>query len=201
VAECDWCRWQLERSLWHPAYTWVEEEVGYYPVFLAVGAGMGSQRQTGYARQWKRELAEAKDEFSDRVLFTWSSRPHEATRHMLWEPWDDIVQAMIAAYDSPHDTARGWRAAPGLVLQARREFEEHVLSPRERERMWACERTDRGWLRVARRPGTVQAVAPELDLRTADLVRCRSQRSRRELIEKGFDERSLLVERWPVSAA
>jgi hypothetical protein len=58
------------------------------------------------------------------------------------------------------------------------------------------------WRRHARtHPASVQAVAPALDLASADAIWCRSQAARRMLIAKGFaadrvEVRRIAVDRW-----
>jgi hypothetical protein len=55
------------------------------------------------------------------------------------------------------------------------------------------------WLRCARNePHSVQAVAPMLDLRTADQVWCRNQVTKVALIELGFDPEQVIVRRLAV---
>lgn len=43
------------------AYFWLEKEVGFYPLFLAVGATEEDIRMTGYQNQWRRILSSGPD--------------------------------------------------------------------------------------------------------------------------------------------
>jgi hypothetical protein len=69
------------------------------------------------------------------------------------------------------------------------QIESWVLHPR---------RSARAWLAAAARESySVQAVAPMLDLRTADSVWCRNQKTRRKLLKMGFSPSQVCVHRLP----
>jgi len=40
------------------AYSWLEKEVGFYPLFLAVGTTDEDIRMTGYQNQWRKILSD-----------------------------------------------------------------------------------------------------------------------------------------------
>jgi len=40
-----------------PAYEWLEERIGFFPLFLAIGNQEWRLRMTGYQDQWKRFLS------------------------------------------------------------------------------------------------------------------------------------------------
>jgi hypothetical protein len=89
-----------------------------------------------------------------------------------------------------------------VIYEDRRPVGLERIGPRAeasiRRRSWTPAR----WRREARlRPGSVQAVAPALDLASADAVWCRSQAARRALIAMGFPPervavRRIAVHRW-----
>ena len=59
------------------AYSWLEREVGFYPIFLAVGTTNEDIRMTCYQNQWKRRFgADGKKEISS----TNSSRRKKISR-------------------------------------------------------------------------------------------------------------------------
>jgi hypothetical protein len=46
---------EFSDSEWIPAYQWLENEIGFYPLFLAVGDGNAAY-VTGYQNQWRVHL-------------------------------------------------------------------------------------------------------------------------------------------------
>ena len=60
------------------AYRWLENEVGFYPLFLSVGDNKEELYMKGYFNQWRRVIEESKDgnkyrkkgEFPNEVLFS-----------------------------------------------------------------------------------------------------------------------------------
>lgn len=48
------------------AYSWLEKEVGFYPLFLAVGTTDEDIRMTGYQNQWRKILSDGPND----VLFS-----------------------------------------------------------------------------------------------------------------------------------
>jgi len=43
------------------AYSWLEKEVRFFPIFLSVGTTDEDIRMTGYQNQWRRILSEGRD--------------------------------------------------------------------------------------------------------------------------------------------
>jgi hypothetical protein len=172
-----------------PAYGWLADRLGSWPIFLAVGAGRYSRAyQTGYANQWlvkavgHRDRAERRyrraGEFPSRVLLSWAAVPAGA---LFLDPghWTLVLNRVEKAPDGTRRMGRVSAAEERLVLKPG----------------WDAER----WLRRARREGgSVEAVVGELDLRSADEIWCRNRAARSELVARGFDPERVRAVRVPV---
>ena len=185
AGSCDWdddwhFAWQFEA-----AYGWLAEEVGFWPLFLAVGATDEDRRMTGYQNQWSRAPVWGScGRPRDVVLFSWSTPP-ERVVHLDYDHWHIVLGSAVNLCH--HDRA-------------------HVSSPRlelgdARVASWVMHRSWRqsAWLRHARRhPHTVQAVSPALDLAAADAVWAPNQRVARRLLRLGFSADRVAVQRLRV---
>lgn len=179
-------------DLWDLAYGWLEEQFGFWPLFLAVGADEDAVRTTGYADQWRRITSyakagttyRAKGDFPNDVLFSFATPPPA----IRYSDHDWFTLAVLNAID--HDGVDHHR------LRAISPYERRlVLKP-----SWPASR----WLKAASgNRHVVQACVPELDLRTADAVWCRSQKARATLLALGFDPTKVkvvrLASKWPFS--
>ena len=142
-----------------PAYRWAEREVGFFPLFLAVGRRVEDVRMTGYQDHWAppdlpQLPAEPGDEAADRRLVLFSF---------------DHVDGAFSDYMAWH-----------LVLNAGKD--DYRLTPRETamvlRRSWPASR----WRRAAEHgPHSVQLLAPRLDLRRAVRVWVPDDATRREV--------------------
>jgi hypothetical protein len=162
-----------EAKVWmEPAYDWLKSHSGFYPLFLGVGPGKYAEQMTGYYKQFYRRSS-----WPEEVLFSFSD---------LGEP------LVFQDYDYWCFTLGG------CCKEGSHQREVNVDSYIEKlilKRSYAKSR----WLKRARdEDGTVQATVPDLDLRQADLVRCRNQKTRRHLLELGFSEDQVKVERMRV---
>jgi hypothetical protein len=178
-------------ALWDLAYAWLEQQFGFWPLFLAVGATEDAIRTTGYTDQWRRITSYSKagntyrksGEYPNDVLFSFASPP-PAVRY---SDHDWFTLSILNAINHKGDHH-------GL-----RSISDHdrrlVLKP-----SWSASR----WLRAASgNRYTVQACVPTLDLRTADAVWCRSTATRAILLDMGFDAAKVhvvrLTSKWPFS--
>jgi hypothetical protein len=151
-----------------PAYEWLAGIVGFWPLFLAVGAGKSALRETGYANQWT-QLGRGTNE----VLFSWREAPADGMvfSDVMW--WTAVINAL-----EPPDV---WEI-------------DSVL----RRRLFRPDRRQEDWVRAASRGVHVQAVAPAVDLSTANAIWCRNQRTRRDLVRMGFAPAVVQVRRVAV---
>jgi hypothetical protein len=137
-------------------------------------------RATRYEEQFRRvvgwspatgTIRRRRGEFPNRVMFSWYSAPPAAVG-MDFDLWHIVLNSV--------DTV----ASPGrdgrfLVKEIGARDRRGIFKP-----SWALHR----WALKARRdPGSVQAVAPELDLRTADEIWCRNGTTRKQLAALGFE--------------
>jgi hypothetical protein len=161
-------------DLWDLAYGWLEKHFGFWPLFLAVGSNAIALQATGYPDQWRRITSYAKagntyrarGAYPSDVLFSYASAPPSAR----YSDHNDYTGIVLNAID--HDGASHY-------LRAISDYERRlVLKPSWRPSRWlAAARSNRL---------TVQACVPELDLRLADSIWCRSQTARRQLLKLGF---------------
>jgi len=169
--------WHDAAMLYEPAYEWLAKEAGFWPLFSAVGSSEEDLYMTGYHNQFRRGKKQAND-----VLFSYSSLPDPK---------------VFSDYDWWHLTLHG-----GQCLDGKHEPVKISLSDYERRLVLKPSWKASDWLRKARQqPHSVQVSTPQLDLRTADKVRCRNQQTRKQLIDIGFapaqvEVKRLKVPRW-----
>jgi len=155
------------------AYEWVAEQVGFYPLFMAVGDTLSDVQMTGYQNQWRRLPAASSGEESFRthdndILFSYKSLP----------------SGIFMDYSSWH-----------IVLNS--QYNNYQISNRELASVFKPSYTKSDWLRYARNnPHSVQFVVPSLDLRIADLVSVRNQKTKGQLEDIGFT--NVAVRRIPL---
>jgi len=170
------------------AYAWLAERCGFWPIWLAVGITDDDRRVTGYSGQWLRKIGDGPDpshriyvrrgEFPSFVLFSWTEAPPRIV-HIDYDTWHIVLNSVEYEDRRP---ARLGPIGPGT--------EASIMRP-----SWTPAR----WRRYARtHPASVQAVAPALDLASADAVWCRSQAARRRLIAMGFPAERIEVRRIAV---
>jgi len=160
------------------AYAWLERRLGFWPLFLAVGGSDADRRMTGYQDQWRKPLPGEQTQPS-RVLFSWAHAP---------------PGAVLMDFDAWHIVLNSVERVPGDP-EARRVQEIGVASERA---LWKRSWSLADWLRAARRGAPVQAVVPELDLRSAAEVWCRNREERRALVRLGFDASRVRTRRLTV---
>jgi hypothetical protein len=161
------------------AYAWAAERVGFWPLFVAVGRDDEDRRMTGYQDQWRRWRATDGEQARplSRVLFSWRQAPPAAV-FMDFGAWH-IVLNSVEFPSADLGEARVRRISPS--------YERQIW-----KRSWRAS----DWLRMARRGQvSVQAVVPELDLRTADELWCRNEACASQLVGAGFDASRIVVRR------
>lgn len=161
------------------ACQWIEREIGFYPVFLAVGATEQDIRMTGYHNQWRRLLARGKDlreyrkkgEIDNQALFSFTDVPDGI--FMDYDYWHIVLNSTYNNYN-----VNKW--VKKLIFRS----------------TWDKNR----WLQnAADKPHTVQLIVPELDLREAKVVWVRNRETQEQLKNTGFhnvEVRRIAVDKW-----
>lgn len=182
---CPWDDWHDALHM-EAAYRWLAERVGFWPLFLAVGSGEDTLRMTGYEHQFARILAwhksgntyRAKGDFPSDALFSWREPP-ALVRFTDYSWWHVVLNS--------HELVGRHRYALRDISPY---YERCILRPSWNQARWLT--------KALKEPGSTQAVAPQLDLRSADLVRVRSKQARAQLLERGFTPKRVEVWRMPV---
>ena len=172
------------------AYRWLEEQVGFYPLFLAVGKTDEDIRMTGYYHQWARitgtkfvqmpdgtsvvrNKIRKKGEFPNRVLFSFNDLEGRFTDY---ENWHIILNSIDHFTETMYE-----------ITDYKRRL---VLKP-----SWPTSR----WIRKARNdPCSVQLVVPSLNFPEATRIWVRNKATKRKLEDmefKNVEVHRMLVER------
>ena len=151
------------------AYNWLEKELGFYPLFLAVGDtgedikmtcyydNPRIQTSNGLENQKLKGGYRKKGEFPNYVLFSF-----------------DNVEGVFTDYDSWH-----------LVINASRK--NYRMTNYEKKLLFKPSWKKSDWLRKARKePGTVQIVTPKLYLPSSKRIWARNTKTKKLLEKSGF---------------
>lgn len=146
------------------SYLWLEKEVRFYPLFLAVGTTEEDIRMTGYQNQWAKLLVESKDrneyrkkgEFPNYVLFSFQN-----------------IEGIFMDYD-------GWH----LVLNA--SYKNYQMTNYEKRLIFKRSWSKSKWLRKTRKQHSVQLVTSKLYLPFADRIWVRNKKTKTILENMGF---------------
>ena len=158
------------------AYKWLENEVGFYPLFLGVGNNKDSVVITGYNHQWAKKIGSKpvrktkkgyyisknilrkKGEFPNYVLFSF-----------------DNVEGVFTDYES-------WYIPLNHITNGNKvsDYEKRLVFK------YSWKKSD--WLRKARKDsGSVQLVTSKLYLPDAKRVWVRNKKTKKSLEEIGFE--------------
>ena len=132
------------------------------------------------------------------MLFSWVTKPHESLRYQDFDLWHCVLNSVVSRET---DNGQGKKMKKRTKPITAEEFcvNKEYLGKRVEQGVWKRSWPESKWLAHERKDShSVQAMVSELDLRTADLVRCRNQATRRELVNRGFAAERIRVERWPV---
>jgi len=137
-------------------YKWLEGKVGFYPLFLSVGADDASRSATGYQNQWYREL---RGNHNNRVMFSYRFVPEKVV--FIDSDWWDIIIARMRRDVIPTKAN-----------------EKSLFKPSWSDADWLAY--------ADKKPLGVQMVVPSLDLSRADAVWVRNGATKRHLEKMGF---------------
>ena len=156
------------------AYIWLKEEIGFCPLFLAIGTTNDDILMTGYANQWRRIISEGpngkeyrkKGEFPNNVLFSFEE-----------------VDGVFTDYGY-------WHLALGSYRDNITDYEKRLIF----KPSWPKSK----WLRNSKkRLQSVQLVTPRLYLPDAKRIWVRNKQTQKVLERMGFD--NIKVKRIPIN--
>ena len=170
------------------AYSWLEKQIGFKPLFLSVGENEDDLRMTGYPDNWRRviktkivrrrkdgiyihkNILRKKGEFPNEVLFSFED-----------------IGGVFMDYDY-------WP----IVLNS--EYKNYELTDYETRLIFKPSYKKSDWLRKAgREAASVQIVTKSLHLPDAARIWVRNKKTKKLLDDKGFNNvevRRLIIEGW-----
>lgn len=158
------------------AYRWMEEKVGFWPLFFAVGdeevIGLTGWEETPPAM--RTDVTGATDPMTAndaRILFAWYTAP-PGLIYTRYDAWCSVLNAIQIGVDRPHKC---------FIGQIPEEEVRAIFEPSLTESEWIACAVDPSC------PFSVQGIVPEIDLGTADEVWCSDAASRNRLVQLGFD--------------
>jgi len=150
------------------AYVWLEKEVGFSPLFLAVGQTIEDIRMTGYQDNWRRKVST--NEYR---------RAGNSPNHVLFS--FDALDGVFMDYSYWH-----------IVLNAN--HKNYRVSNYETRLIFKPSWEKNRWLRYAKQhPHSVQLVRPNTDLRKAGRIWTRNNQTK--TILEGMEFKNIKVKR------
>lgn len=152
-------------------YRWLEKQIGFYPLFMAVGRRNDDLRMTGYQNQWRKVLSRSREgntyrkrgQIDNNVLFSYVAPP------------DKMV---FTDYDI-------WNVILSMSKEPESKLVQSLLKPSWIKNDWIT--------KANKEPESVQVLVPKLDLSLANSVMVRNEKTKRELEKMGF--KNVLVAR------
>ena len=151
------------------AYTWLEDQIDFYPLFMAVGRSDDDIRMTGYPDNWRVRVASRyeegkrvgtyrrKGEFPNLVLFSF-----------------DHVDGVFMDFDNWHIVLNSW-------------YNDYQISDYDKRLIFKPSWPRSRWLKKAKdNPHSVQLVTSSLDLSKATRVWVRNNATKQQLQDLGF---------------
>jgi hypothetical protein len=165
------------------ANNWLKNETGFYPLFMGVGSSLDDLYVTGYADNWRTTLSSWFDKEKNKMCYT-RRKKGEFPNYVLFSFKN--TDCVFLDCDWWITTAYGY-AAEGR-------FE---TTSQERRYIFKYSWNRSKWLRkAANEPGRVICVVPKLDLRQADRIWTRNQKTKKTLEKMGF--KNVFAKRIPV---
>jgi hypothetical protein len=158
-----------------PAFEWFEQEIGYYPFFLAVGRSAAALAMTGYDDNWR---IVAGREYPD------------GSYDIVHRKRGEFPNLVLFSFDDPDGTFMdyvSWHAALRAGIIGKK------VTPREREKIFRPSWSRSRWIREAEDGNRqVQLGAPVLPLDHATAIGVRNRETGRFLHQMGFVEPRVL---------
>ena len=80
------------------AYQWLVHEVGFYPLFLAVGGTLEAISMTGYQDQWRRKRATPEERHQGTIVVLFSFNDVSAEVYMDYLNWHIVLNSGYKDY-------------------------------------------------------------------------------------------------------
>jgi hypothetical protein len=162
-----------------PAYTWLEQQIGFFPHFLAVGNFKDVIRRTGYADNWR---------VFDHGEFTGNG--YQKFYHKKGE-FPNLVLFSFNGAEGVFMDGLSWNIAISACLNKKQ------VSKQEMKMILKPSWNKRRWIRAAeKRSHWVDLLTPKLSLDSASQVYVRNQTTKKMMERMGF--RNIEVLRIPV---
>ena len=160
--------------IFRKAYFWLKKEVGFYPLFLAVGSSEDSLHMTGYQDQWRRVIGtENVGRRKDGRYIQKNVLRHTHPNYVLFS--FENIEGVFMDFDF-------WHLALNAAMN-RRDVSEY-----EKRLIFKPSWTKSRWLRKAEEhPDTVQLVSPKIYLPDAKRILVRNQETAKTLELMGFE--------------
>lgn len=152
----EWHKYQ-EQLLWDKAYKHIEHEVGYHPMFMAVGQDPFCFITTGYTSNYSQETEEPE------ILFSYQKKPGQGSYQSI--TWWNIIFNEIWRTKDPYNVSNG--------------YYKSAWKKSWTESKWLQYAQQDG-------VGDVQYIIPQLDLTQATCIWVPNIEAKEELIDKGF---------------
>lgn len=141
------------------AYSWLEKEIGFYPLFLAVGKSKEDIRTTGYQNQFRKLLLKyPKEETANYVLFSFKN-----------------IEGIFMDYEYWH-----------LVLNAG--YKNYQITDYEKRLIFKPSWSKSKWLgKASKKPSSVQLITEKIYLPNASKILVRNNKTKKYLYKIGFN--------------
>jgi hypothetical protein len=165
------------------ANNWLKNEVGFYPLFMAVGSTLDDLYATGYSDNWRVTLSSWFDKKKNKQCYT-SRKKGEFPNQVLFSFKN--IDCVFMDCD--------WWIVTGYNNSFDDRFE---TTEQDKRRIFKYSWSRSKWLRrAANAPESVICVVPKLDLRQADRIWVRNQKTKKIMEKKGFE--NVFSKRIPV---
>lgn len=156
------------------AYLWLQKEVGYFPLFVAVGTTYEAIRMTGYPEQWRKIVGS--EVIGRRKNGTFIQR------YILRDNFPNYVLFSFEKLDGIFMDYDYWH----LVLNA--ENRDYQITDHEKRLIFKPSWSKSRWLRRAREePQDVQMTTPTLNLPDASRTWVKNNHTKKTLEQMGFN--------------
>jgi hypothetical protein len=152
-----------------PAYEWLDDELGFFPLFLAVGTSEEAIRMTGYEDNWR--VITGSEMVQGRLL----------KKHRKKGEFPSLALLSFGSIDGVFMDFMSWHIALNACLNGK------SVTKAEKSMIFKPSWTKRRWIRAAvQETHAVQLVTPEIPLNLAEMVIVRNSATKRNLEKKGF---------------